>query len=82
MHPNELLNNSDIENIIKDASQKIYNEIDTSENFAVIGLQTRGVELARRLRQGIESLGRPEIKSGILDVTFHRDDLSTRGQRY
>lgn len=74
-----LLNSSDIEKIIKDSSQKIYNEIGMSENFAVIGLQTRGVELARRLRKGIEFLGRPTIKSGILDVTFHRDDLSTRG---
>lgn len=74
-----LLNSREIEGIIKDSSQMIYNEIGTADNFAVIGLQTRGVELARRLKKTIESLGRQATKSGILDVTFHRDDLSTRG---
>ena len=44
-----------------------------------MGVQTRGVGLANRIRERIEELSGVPVKSGILDITFHRDDLATRG---
>lgn len=46
--------------------------------FALVGIPSRGVELARRLADLIEAIeGRgPEL--GTIDVSMHRDDLSIR----
>lgn len=46
--------------------------------FALVGIPSRGVELARRLADLIEAIEgrRPEL--GTIDVSMHRDDLSIR----
>jgi pyrimidine operon attenuation protein/uracil phosphoribosyltransferase len=46
---------------------------------ALIGLQPRGVLLARRLRQELKRiLGKELFQYGELDITFHRDDFRHR----
>jgi pyrimidine operon attenuation protein/uracil phosphoribosyltransferase len=67
-----------IARIIDEYSQKIYDEIKGGE-YAIIGVQTRGVELAKRIKKRIKEISGKEPRSGILDITFFRDDLSTRG---
>lgn len=50
------------------------------DGVALIGLQPRGVLLARRLRAELRSiLGKDLLVYGELDITFHRDDFRTRG---
>jgi pyrimidine operon attenuation protein / uracil phosphoribosyltransferase len=46
--------------------------------FCLVGIPSRGVELARRLAHLIEAIEgrRPEL--GSIDVSMHRDDLSIR----
>lgn len=46
------------------------------ENIALIGIQRRGVPLAKRLRERILQFEGVEVEFGILDITFYRDDLS------
>ena len=43
---------------------------------ALIGIQRRGVPLAKRLAQHIEKVEGVKIPVGVLDITFYRDDLS------
>ena len=74
-----ILDSKAINQIIDDAAKNIFNDLKDKGEFAIVGVQTRGVELANRLRKKIESLSGKEIKSGILDITFFRDDLATRG---
>ncbi|OHD67000.1 MAG: hypothetical protein A2176_16125 [Spirochaetes bacterium RBG_13_51_14] len=74
-----LLRSNDIADIIDRYSRQIYDDIGDVEKFAVVGLQTGGVELARRIRARIEDLSGKQIQSGTLDITFYRDDLATRG---
>jgi pyrimidine operon attenuation protein/uracil phosphoribosyltransferase len=74
-----LLLSADIDSIINTYSDQILRDIIDIDRLAVVGLQTGGVELARRLRERIESRSGKKIRSGILDITFYRDDLSTRG---
>lgn len=46
---------------------------------ALIGLQPRGIYLARRLRIELQRiLGSEKLKYGELDITFHRDDFRHR----
>jgi pyrimidine operon attenuation protein/uracil phosphoribosyltransferase len=42
--------------------------------FGVVGMQTRGVFLARRITQRINEMEKLSLTSGILDTTFYRDD--------
>ena len=46
---------------------------------ALVGIQTRGVPLAQRLRHLIEDFGGVEVELGSVDITFHRDDVVVRG---
>ena len=43
------------------------------ERTALIGIHTRGVPLAQRLRRLIADFGGAEIALGTVDITFHRD---------
>ena len=46
---------------------------------ALVGIHTRGVPLAHRLRRLIADFGGVEISLGTVDITFHRDDVLVRG---
>ena len=48
------------------------------ERTALIGIHTRGVPLAQRLRRYIEDFGGVEVAVGTVDITFHRDDVVVR----
>ena len=46
------------------------------ESFALVGIRTRGLHLAKRLQAMLQdSLGK-EVPLGALDITLYRDDLS------
>jgi pyrimidine operon attenuation protein/uracil phosphoribosyltransferase len=50
-------------------------ELDT---VALVGIHTRGVPLAHRLRRLIHELSGEEVALGSLDITFYRDDVQVR----
>ena len=47
------------------------------ENLVLIGIQRRGVPLARRIAEKIMEVEGKSVPVGVLDITFYRDDLST-----
>src|ERR1700757_673802 len=49
------------------------------EDVALVGIQTRGVPLARRLARLIEERTGTTLALGAVDITFYRDDVSVRG---
>ncbi len=50
-------------------------------NVALIGIQRRGVPLARRLAAKIRDFEGQDVLTGILDITLYRDDLSTLSEQ-
>ena len=50
-----------------------------AEDLYLVGIRRRGVPLAERISQKIESLEGDPPLAGILDITLYRDDLSTVG---
>ncbi|HLB04758.1 MAG TPA: bifunctional pyr operon transcriptional regulator/uracil phosphoribosyltransferase PyrR [Gaiellaceae bacterium] len=48
------------------------------DTVALVGIHTRGVPLALRLRRRIADFTGRELALGTLDITFHRDDLHVR----
>jgi pyrimidine operon attenuation protein/uracil phosphoribosyltransferase len=51
------------------------------DDVALVGIHTRGVPVAQRLRRMIEERSDVEVDLGQLDITFHRDDVSVRAGR-
>ena len=49
------------------------------EQVALVGIHTRGVLLAQRLRRLIEEYSGVEVALGTVDITFYRDDVQVRG---
>lgn len=47
-----------------------------TENVVIIGIQTRGVLLAKAICKKIQELEGVKIPLGTLDITFYRDDLT------
>lgn len=48
------------------------------ERLAVIGMQTRGVYIGRRILQIVQQEFDANLQFGVLDVTFYRDDYRTK----
>jgi pyrimidine operon attenuation protein/uracil phosphoribosyltransferase len=46
-------------------------------DIVLVGIRSRGVFLARRLRDKISSIEKKDVPLGILDVTLYRDDLQS-----
>jgi pyrimidine operon attenuation protein/uracil phosphoribosyltransferase len=48
-----------------------------AQNLVLVGMQTRGVPLAKRLALIIKQLEDVEVQVGSLDISLYRDDLSS-----
>lgn len=51
------------------------------DQVVLVGIHTRGVPLAQRLRRLIAERAGDELDLGQLDITFHRDDVAVREGR-
>ena len=49
-------------------------------SVVLAGIPSRGVEIARRLADIIESLGKGRVGTGAIDVSMHRDDVGKRAE--
>src|SRR3954447_11151605 len=62
-------------------AHEIIERNDELEDVALVGIHTRGVPIAQRLRRLIEERSDVEVDLGQLDITFHRDDVAVRAGR-
>lgn len=46
------------------------------DNLVLLGIQRRGVPLAKMIAQKIKEVEGTSVPVGVLDITFYRDDLS------
>jgi len=59
-------------------AHEIIERNDDLDAVALVGIHTRGVPLAQRLRRLVEERSGVELELGQLDITFHRDDVHVR----
>jgi pyrimidine operon attenuation protein/uracil phosphoribosyltransferase len=72
-----VLNSKQIEQILKDLTNRVFSEIPRKSDVAVIGIRSRGEVLAERLSSTLsKKLGR-QVPCGTLDITLYRDDLNS-----
>ena len=71
----------DIRRAVTRISHEIVEKQAGTEGLALVGIQRRGVPLARRIAEAIRENEGAELAVGALDITFYRDDLSLVAQQ-
>ena len=76
-----ILTADDIRRVLIRIAHEIIEQNKAIEHLILVGVHTRGVPLAKRLANNIESLNELTIPVGALDISLHRDDLSSSNWR-
>ncbi len=76
-----LMSASEIERTLVRLAHEIVEKSNGSDDLALVGIKRRGVPLAERLGKLISSIEKRPVDTGVLDIQFYRDDLSTAGVR-
>jgi pyrimidine operon attenuation protein/uracil phosphoribosyltransferase len=70
----QILNGTEIDRILKRMACEILETHKSTRNLALIGIHTRGVFLAQRLKSYIKSFDGGDALVGAIDITLYRDD--------
>lgn len=78
----QLLDSRDMERTLQRMARQLVEMFELDEDgggsFGLVGMQTRGVFLAQRLKEIIHQVDGVEVDLGVLDVTMYRDDFRMR----
>jgi len=72
-----LMSASEIERTLVRLAHEIVEKSNGSADLALVGIKRRGIPLAERLGKLISAIEKRTIDTGMLDIQFYRDDLST-----
>jgi pyrimidine operon attenuation protein / uracil phosphoribosyltransferase len=76
-----LLDAEGISRTLSRIAHEIIERNDDLDDVALVGIHTRGVPLAQRLRRLVAERAGAELPLGRLDITFHRNDVPVHGER-
>ena len=74
-----LMSASEIDRTLVRLAHQIVEKHEGCGNLGLIGIKRRGVPLAERIAKVIEGIEKQPVQTGVLDISFYRDDLSTSG---
>lgn len=78
MNTVQIMNSEDLDRTFLRLAHQFLESYDDPSRLAIIGMQTRGVYLGKRVVEKINSEFNVDIDFGVLDVTFYRDDFRTK----
>lgn len=73
-----VLNEGDMDRIIKRIAHEIIERNKGSRNLIFLGIQKKGIPLAERIKDHIVRLEKTDIEFGKLDISFYRDDIDKK----
>jgi len=76
-----IMSASEIERTLVRLAHQIIEKNNGAENLGLVGIRRRGVPIAERLATLIGGIEKRAVDTGVLDISFYRDDLSTRDVR-
>ena len=76
-----LMSASEIERTLVRLAHEIVERATGAATLGLLGIKRRGVPLAQRIGKLIETIEKQPVQTGVLDISFYRDDLSTRDIR-
>lgn len=71
-----LMDEAAIKRAVMRISHEIIERNDGLDNVCLIGIQRRGVPMAKMIRDNLKTVEGVDVPLGIIDITFYRDDLS------
>lgn len=74
----QVMDSDEIRRAITRIAHEIIEKNKGAEDIAIIGIQSRGVPIARRLAALMEEIEGAAVPIGSLNVALYRDDYSTR----
>ena len=74
-----IMNSGEMSRAVKRMAHEVVEANKGVNNLVLLGVQRRGVPLAKRLGKAIKQIEGQDVPSGALDITFYRDDLSKLG---
>ena len=74
-----ILDAADMQRAVVRVAHEIIERNHGTTDLVLVGIQRRGVTIARRVAEAMQRIDNTEIPFGTLDITFYRDDLSTLG---
>ena len=77
----EILSEVEIRETISRLTFEIIEKVKNLDNLLLVGIPTRGIDLAEVLENELLSKSGVKIKRGIIDPTFYRDDQNRVGTR-
>lgn len=77
----KIMDTSEIRRALTRIAHEIIERNKGAENLVVIGVQSRGVPMAKRLAKLISNIEKVDIPVGSLDIAMYRDDYATRAAR-
>ena len=76
-----ILTEVELRKTISRLTSEIIEKVENLDNLLLVGIPTRGVDLAEILEKELSSKSFVKIKRGIIDPTFYRDDQNRVGTR-
>ena len=76
-----ILGSEDIRRTLYRLTHQVLEKNPNIKELVVIGIQTRGVHLAKRVQSLIKDLEGIDVPLGVLDITLYRDDLTAIGPK-
>jgi pyrimidine operon attenuation protein / uracil phosphoribosyltransferase len=76
-----IMSASEIERTLVRLAHEIIEKNNGSQHLGLVGIKRRGVPIAERLGTLISGIEKRKMDTGVLDISFYRDDLSTRDIR-
>ncbi len=76
-----VMNSGQLGRALMRMAHEIIEHTEGAVDLALVGMQTRGVHLARRLADTVGRATGQEVPVGVLDVTLYRDDFRNREKK-
>ncbi len=77
----EILSEEELRKTLTRLASQVLESVTSVESLLLLGIPTRGVQLAGVLARSLKDQSGHAISTGTLDPTFHRDDLGRVGVR-
>ena len=77
----EVLTSGDVSRALRRIAHEILEHNKGADDLVLLGIPSRGVELAHRLAALVQEVEGTEVPTGSLDITMHRDDLRSQPTR-
>ncbi|MBN1383391.1 MAG: bifunctional pyr operon transcriptional regulator/uracil phosphoribosyltransferase PyrR [Elusimicrobia bacterium] len=72
-----IMNEKEVERTLKRLVHEIVEQSNRINDLVLIGIQTRGACLARRICLELKKVAKRTVPLGILDITLYRDDVES-----